>query len=226
MRKTLISLFALAVVFVALPASADTACTISGGNLQVAVGGTCYFDLTTSNNVALDGAVVRVTVDDTGGATTLGFQFLSAPIANPVIGIDRIGYNIASNGVGGGFDSPGGGACAGGPVIACGGNIDGFGSFLRDGAESAGTGGVSSPIVITLAGHITSVAPNANGDYFVVHVRFGGECSGFIGGPADSRSQDPAGGCGGTQVPEPGSLALFGSGLIGLAGVLRRRLIG
>jgi len=95
------------------------------------------------------------------------------------------------------------------------------------GAASASTDGVTSPITLTLAGKVTTFYSNSAGNIFTVHVRFGGNCSGFVGGLAGTGSTNSNTDCvPAPQVPEPGTLALFGTGSFALAGLLRRRWLG
>ena len=101
--------------------------------------------------------------------------------------------------------------------------MDGFGKFNIQGADPAGTGGIGSAITFTLNGLITNFTSNTGGNEFAVHVRYGGSCSGFIGGQVGVGTQGSNTNCT-PQIPEPSSLLLFGSGLLGLAGVIRRRL--
>lgn len=107
--------------------------------------------------------------------------------------------------------------------------MDGFGKFNVQGAASGSTQGVSAgtAIVLTLAGKVTTFYSNSSGNVFTVHVRFGGNCSGCVGGLAGTGSANsdtdcvPQG-----QVPEAGTLSLCGGGVLGLLGWLRRRRIG
>lgn len=99
--------------------------------------------------------------------------------------------------------------------------IDGFGDWLGDVAGSS----FGKP---PANGPGTTWTFDANpGTSFVFHVfRYGpnGSCSVFVSTREHAGDlSSPAAGCD-TVVPEPGSLMLFGTGLLSMAGFLRRKL--
>jgi hypothetical protein len=106
------------------------------------------------------------------------------------------------------------------------GNEDGWGSFNQTINSFDGFTHSSDTISFTLtntsgtwAGAANVLTPNASGYDVAAHI--------FVtADPADGSNGALATGfaTNGPAVPEPGSLALFGSGLIGLAGMLRRKL--
>ncbi len=107
------------------------------------------------------------------------------------------------------------------------GNVDGFGSFNLtidnfDGNKDSATtiSFVLTDLSGTWSGASDVLANNTDGYPAAAHI--------FVCGPGgattcDASVANPATGY--ATVPEPGSLMLFGTGLIGLAGFLRRKLV-
>ncbi|MGH9579780.1 MAG: PEP-CTERM sorting domain-containing protein [Terriglobales bacterium] len=105
---------------------------------------------------------------------------------------------------------------------------DGFGAFATMGKKGPHTV-VGPSVQFTLSGTPTFNGGNA-GAIFVAHVRYqfnGQDCSAFISNapvPAGAPAPGTDTRCGSTtEVPEPGSLALLGTGIFAAVGALRRR---
>ena len=123
----------------------------------------------------------------------------------------------------------GGATCGtvGGPT-----NFDGFGNFTNSVGGGTGSSSGMTDVIITITGTNLSTAnfesDNGNAQFAVqVAPYLVSNCTGFAANEnltGNQPSSQAGSGCTSTDVPEPGSLALFGTGARGLAGYLRRKL--
>lgn len=171
--------------------------------------------------------VVKIVYDDTGTPPTLTVTIDSCVGCAPGFKIGDVGTNavnsaganLFSTNIPPGWSTSTGNCC------------DGFGfanSWVSSTHEPGGTS--TFPVVFNLTGN--AVYPQEEGFLFAVHLQAltPAGCSlwitnnqAFTPGQSSPQQQEQCGGT--TEVPEPGSLALLGTGLFSAVGVLRRKLL-
>jgi hypothetical protein len=156
-----------------------------------------------SNNLSESGNLASVTLTDNGSNVDITVTALY-----PSLQVAGFGFNLASN--------PGSISCSSLPAnYSC-----NAGSFQYDGSgnytdqadpSNFGAANRSSSFSFTLLGFNEAdfIANIPQGNLFATHVYLESGATGFA--------------FGGTVVPVPAAVWLFGSGLLGLAGVARRR---
>lgn len=204
-----IAAFALAV---GLPSATHAACSISTDiNLSF-------------NNLGGLAIQVCVGISTSGGNTTISLDSVSGAPAS--FGAFQKVFDVAWNGSSSNtFTSAGGSGLNGGTWTAQtpDNGLDGFNSFVINGAANAGTpfSVVGTTWLVSGTG-ITDVA---------MHLGWANGCTAvFFGGSQTTGVTNNTGGLTGnctgtTTTPEPGTLFLMGSGLLGVAGLVRRKLL-
>lgn len=231
-RKNLLTVLAVAIAMFAAAntAKADASTCVDSGTVDC-------FTLSYQNG-ALPGTgpwgYVQLTQVDANTVTieftaATGFIFHNAGVGfNTDLDPANLGFSYSFTGFGGlGSLS----------LDTAGTNFDGFGSGAHDFDVSYGGGNGSTSgftdIIITITGTGISITnfefASGTGDnnMFVAQVApsNGSGCTGFAANGGPNGTTLPSGDCGGSQVPEPGSLMLFGTGLLGMAGFVRRKLM-
>lgn len=212
MKRNILALLAAAALVAALastPASADT-CSITG---VTGTGSTIDLNF---NNMGLAGLVVTFCMVDNGTNTFFQFSGITNGETSGLFSIQEFGLNGTDTFVG--ATDPDGKQNPGITHWKDAGTktMDGFGSF----ADVASA--TDSPDTDTILEFLDGdTAPTE----FAAHIKFNDGCTGFVSNVEGNGSNDNNAGCSNGVVPEPSSLMLFGTGLLGIAGFLRRKLL-
>ncbi len=210
--KILVTLAALAVTLLLPHGAWATSCTqgvFSGGP-------TIQLTITNATGVNVD---VQVSCSIVSGNTQLAVGFVSSNLGSAAVGIDKFFYDgTTAVPTFANVDKTWGATAT---VEA-----DGFGTFdagVQGGGNGTGLGtSTSNASCPNCAILFTFTGSNITFTGFAVHVRFA-DCSGWVSDLSPKTGNtDQFTGC--TVVPEPGTMALFGGGLVAIAGIIRRRL--
>jgi hypothetical protein len=193
MKTKIFLVLAAAVVALLLPSGASADAVCGAGNIELS-----------NTNVSGFGVTVCLTLNTS--TNTLTVNSISNTSGLTVIGLDSLGYNTSAT-LSSSTDTSG-------TWVAGNAGFDGFGSFTSEIANPGGTGGAPSQPSFSWTFNATP------GTDLAVHVRFSNGCSAFVSNRTTTSAGADAN-CG--VVPEPGTLALFGSGLVAIAGIIRRR---
>lgn len=205
MKSKILLVVAIVALALFLPGRAAAAC--SGTEVTLTNNNFGFSDISvtlciTAGTGSFSGDTIVTLESVKGDATTGAFAF-----------INQIGVNGTSGNT---FLSASTGSWSQGP-----GNCNGFDGFIAT-YTACGQGPGNN---FNATGDFWVFSGSLSGDpqQFVLHVAFA-NCTGFIGGPADTPSTDAGAGCGTTTVPETSSglLSLLGVGLLASLGILRR----